>query len=59
MQPTRMVPTTCPELVQLLRVFVLTPPVRDAEPVLHRMADAVTIKPSAYQQHRQAVQEQP
>ncbi|ARP73817.1 transposase [Streptomyces pluripotens] len=36
--PARLIPLTCPELVRLLRAFVLTPPVRDAEHVLHWMA---------------------
>ncbi|MED7828305.1 IS701 family transposase [Streptomyces chiangmaiensis] len=43
---TRLVPLTCPELVPLLRAFVLTPPVREAEHVLHWMA---------WRRHHQAV----
>lgn len=37
-QPALLVPLTCPELVRLLRAFVLTPPVRDAEHILNWMA---------------------
>ncbi|MFE2185568.1 hypothetical protein [Streptomyces sp. NPDC059455] len=44
--PARLVLLTCPELVRLLRAFVLTPPVREAEHVLHWMA---------WRRHHQAV----
>ncbi len=59
--PVRLVPLTCPELVRLLRAFVLTPPVRDAEHVLHWMAwrrhhQAIT---QACHQRRHALQDQP
>ncbi|MEV8125369.1 IS701 family transposase [Streptomyces sp. NPDC085944] len=36
--PARLVRLTCPELVRVLRAFVLKPPVRDAEHLLHWMA---------------------
>ncbi|GAB2822430.1 hypothetical protein GCM10027073_61240 [Streptomyces chlorus] len=59
--PVRLVPLTCPELVRLLRAFVLTPPVRDAEHVLrwiawrrHNQATA-----QACHQRRHALQDQP
>jgi SRSO17 transposase len=45
-EPACLVPLTCPELVRLLRAFVLTPPVRDAEHFLHWMA---------WRRHHQAV----
>ncbi|MER6076338.1 hypothetical protein ABT187_48065 [Streptomyces sp. NPDC001817] len=35
---SRLVPLSCPELVRLLRAFVLTPPAQEAEHVLHWMA---------------------
>ncbi|MFE9313429.1 hypothetical protein ACFYM5_38700 [Streptomyces sp. NPDC006706] len=44
--PARLVPLTCPELVRLLRAFVLTPPVRETEHVLHWIA---------WRRHHQAV----
>ncbi len=57
----RLVPLTCPDLVRLLRVFVLTPPVRDAEHVLHWMAwrrhhQAIA---QACHQRRHTLQDQP
>ncbi|MEV5012927.1 IS701 family transposase [Streptomyces sp. NPDC055692] len=60
-EPARLVPLTCPELVRLLRAFVLTPPVRDAEHVLHWMAwrrhhQAVA---QACHQRRHVLQDQP
>ncbi|MGW4563765.1 IS701 family transposase [Streptomyces sp. NPDC004561] len=59
--PARLVPLTCPELVRLLRAFVLTPPVRDAEHTLRWMAwrrhhQAVA---GACHQRRHALQDQP
>lgn len=44
--PIRLVPLTCPELVRLLRTFILTPPVRDPEHILHW---------TAWRRHHQAV----
>ncbi|MFD4971290.1 IS701 family transposase, partial [Streptomyces sp. NPDC058424] len=60
-EPARLVPLTCPELVRLLRAFVLTPPVRDAEHVLHWMTwrrhhQAVA---QACHQRRHVLQDQP
>jgi SRSO17 transposase len=59
--PARLVPLACPELVRLLRAFVLRPPVRDAEHTLHWMAwrrhhQAVA---RACHQRRHALQDQP
>lgn len=59
--PVRLVPLTCPELVRILRAFVLTPPIREAEHVLHWMAwrrhhQAVA---QARHQHRHALQDKP
>ncbi|MET7356462.1 IS701 family transposase [Streptomyces mirabilis] len=59
--PAHLVPLTCPELVRLLRAFVLTPPVRDAEHILHWMAwrrrhQAIA---RACHQRRHALQDQP
>ncbi|WP_159039780.1 hypothetical protein [Streptomyces sp. TP-A0356] len=59
--PARLVPLTCPELVRLLRAFVLTPPIRDAEHTLRWMAwrrhhQAVA---GACHQRRHALQDQP
>ncbi|MFF7190494.1 hypothetical protein ACFZAR_35985 [Streptomyces sp. NPDC008222] len=44
--PAGLVPLTCPELIRLLRAFVLTPPVRDTEHVLRWIA---------WRRHHQAV----
>lgn len=60
-EPARLVPLTCPELIRLLRAFVLTPPVRNAEHVLHWMAwrrhhQAVA---QACHQRRHTIQDQP
>ncbi|MFI9599964.1 hypothetical protein ACIHCX_08785 [Streptomyces sp. NPDC052043] len=57
----RLVPLTCPELVRLLRAFVLTAPVRNPEHVLHWMAcrhhhQAIA---QACHQHRHTLQDQP
>jgi SRSO17 transposase len=59
--PAHLVPLTCPELVRLLRAFVLTPPDRDAEHILHWMAwrrrhQAIA---RACHQRRHALQDQP
>ena len=59
--PVCLVPLTCPELVRLLRAFVLTPPARGAEHLLHWMAwrrhhQAIA---RACHQHRHALQDQP
>ncbi|MFI1294349.1 hypothetical protein ACH4VM_39280 [Streptomyces sp. NPDC020792] len=59
--PARLVPLTCPELVRLLRAFVLTPPVRETEHVLHWIAwrrhhQAVA---QACHQRRHVLQDQP
>jgi len=60
-RPARLVPLTCPELIRLLRAFVLTRPARTAEHVLHWMAwrrhhQAVA---QACHQHRHTIQDQP
>lgn len=60
-EPPRLVPLTCPELVRVLRAFVLKPPVRDTEHTLHWMAwrrhhQALA---RACHQHRHALQDQP
>nr|WP_316781174.1 IS701 family transposase [Streptomyces sasae] len=57
----RLVSLTCPELIRLLRAFVLTPPVRETEHVLHWMAwrrhhQAVA---QACHQRRHTLQDQP
>lgn len=60
-EPARLVPMTCPELIRLLRAFVLTPPVRNTEHILHWMAwrrhhQAVA---QACHQHRHTLHDQP
>jgi SRSO17 transposase len=59
--PPQLVPLTCPELVRLLRAFVLEPPVRDTAHTLHWMAwrrhhQALA---RACHQHRHALQDHP
>jgi hypothetical protein len=59
--PARLVPLTCPEIVRLLRAFVLTPPLRDPEHILHwtawrRHHQAIA---QACHQHRHTLHEQP
>ncbi|MEV0177679.1 IS701 family transposase [Streptomyces sp. NPDC050803] len=58
---SRLIPLTCPELVRLLRAFVLTPPVQDPEHILNWMTwrrhhQAVA---RACHQHRHVLQDQP
>jgi SRSO17 transposase len=60
-EPARLIPLTCPELIRLLRAFVLTPPVRNAEHLPHWMAwrrhhQAVA---QACHQRRHTLQDQP
>ncbi|MET7568091.1 hypothetical protein ABZT04_06245 [Streptomyces sp. NPDC005492] len=59
--PACLAPLTCPELVRLLRAFVLMPPVRDPEHILYRMAwrrHHQAIARACYQR-RHALQDQP
>jgi SRSO17 transposase len=60
-EPARLVPLACPEPVRILRAFVLTPPVRDTQHVLHWMAwrrhhQAIA---QACHQRRHALQDRP
>ncbi|MFP8903328.1 IS701 family transposase [Streptomyces atacamensis] len=59
--PARLIPSTCPELVRLLRAFALTPPVRDTAHILHwtawRRRHQATAQ--ACHQRRHALHDQP
>lgn len=59
--PIRLVPLTCPELVRLLRAFVLTPPAHDIPHVLHWTAWRRRHQASARacHQHRHTLHDRP